>query len=154
MKKIFFIATVFFALLTLAKNSQAQVSIGVNVNIGSQPVWGPVGYDYVEYYYLPDIECYYYVPTRQFIYLSGGNWVFSYSLPPRYRAYDLYTSYKIVVNEPKAYLHFNRDRARYVSYRGNHSQVIIRNSDDPRYYVVRDHPKHDNGKHIGQRKHG
>jgi hypothetical protein len=156
MKKIF----VCLALLTCTavfKNAEAQVRFNVNINIGAQPVWGPVGYDYVEYYYLPDIECYYYVPTRQFIYLSGGNWVFSYSLPPRYRTYNLYTGYKVVVNEPKAYLHFNDHRAKYAVYRGNHSQVIIRNSEDPRYYVVKGHPKyngHDNGKHLGQKKHG
>ena len=141
------------------KNVDAQIRLNVNINIGSQPVWGPVGYDHVDYYYLPDIECYYYVPTRQFIYLSGGRWIFSYSLPPRYRTYDLYTGYKVVVNEPKPYLHFQTDRTRYGNYRGNHSQVIIRNSDDPKYYVVKGHPKfkensHDNGKHNGQKIHG
>jgi hypothetical protein len=44
--------------------------VRVNINIGSQPVWGPVGYDHVDYYYLPDIETYYYVPTRQFVYFN------------------------------------------------------------------------------------
>ena len=31
----------------------AQVKVGFSVNIGTQPEWGPVGYDHVEYYYLP-----------------------------------------------------------------------------------------------------
>jgi len=152
MKKIFFIATVLFALLTSAKNSQAQVSIGLNVNIGSQPVWGPVGYDYVDYYYLPDIDVYYYVPRHQYIYLSGGRWIFAASLPFRYRSYNLYSGYKVVINDPRPYLHADVYRVRYAPYRGRHDQVIIRNSNDPKYYVVKGHPKyngHDNGNHNG-----
>lgn len=43
--------------LLVASTTQAQVS--VNVNIGTPPVWGPVGYTNMEYYYLPDIEAYY-----------------------------------------------------------------------------------------------
>ena len=58
------------AALFVANKSTAQVS--VQVNIGDQPEWGPAGYAYAEYYYMPDIEAYYYVPRRQFVYLSGG----------------------------------------------------------------------------------
>ena len=158
MKKIFVCLALFIG-IAVFKNADAQVRLHVNVNIGSQPVWGPVGYDYAEYYYLPDVECYYYVPTRQFVYLSNGRWIFSYSLPVRYRNYDLYSGYKVVVNEPRAYLHFNSDRIKYERYRGNHSEGIIRNSNDPKYFVVKGHPKyfnrgHDNGRHNGQNKHG
>ncbi len=49
----------------ISRPAAAQISI--NVNIGSQPLWGPVGYDHVDYYYLPDIESYYSVPRQQFI---------------------------------------------------------------------------------------
>lgn len=141
MKKIIICAAIFFT-AAIFKNSDAQVRLNVNVNIGSQPVWGPVGYDYVDYYYLPDIEAYYYVPRHQFIYLSDGRWIFSSSLPVRYRNYDLYNGYKVVINEPNSYLHFTSDRLKYSRYRGNHQQVIIRNSNDPKYYVVRGHPKY------------
>jgi len=41
-----------FYMLSLAifcvKNTDAQVHVSVNVNIGSQPQWGPVGYDHVD----------------------------------------------------------------------------------------------------------
>ena len=133
----------------VVKNATAQVRFNLNVNIGSQPAWGPVGYDHVEYYYLPDVEAYYYVPRQQFVYMQGGRWVFSSSLPRRYRNYDLNSGYKVVVNEPNAYRHFDRDRAKYSSYRDRHDQPIIRNSNDPRYYVVKGHPKYrrDNGRH-------
>lgn len=58
----------------------------------------------MDYYYLPDIQAYYYVPQRQFIYQEGGRWVFAASLPDRCRSYDLYRGYKVVVNEPRPYL--------------------------------------------------
>jgi hypothetical protein len=102
---------------------------------------------------MPDIDVYYYVPRRQYVYLSGGRWIFAMSLPTRYRAYDLYTGYKVVINEPRPYLHADVYRVRYAPYRGKRNeQVIIRNSDDPKYYVVKGHPKyngHDNGNHNG-----
>jgi hypothetical protein len=116
----------------------------VNVNIGSQPVWGPVGYDHVDYYYLPDIETYYYVPTRQFVYFDNGRWIYSSSLPYRYRNYDLNRGYKVVVNERRPYMNFSLHRAEYSRYRNyGGRQMIIRNSNDPRYYVVKGHPRYD-----------
>ena len=141
MKKIILIATILFV---AAINMQAQVKVGVNINVGSQPVWGPVGYDYVDYYYLPDIDAYYYVPQRQFIYLSNGRWVFASSLPVAHRHYDLYSGYKVVINEPRPYLHANVFREKYAGYKGRRNeQVSLR---------------HDNGNHNGwykrEGKHG
>lgn len=134
MKKLILGATL---LLTLGAVQQAksQVGINVNINIGSQPNWGPVGYDYVEYYYLPDIEAYYYVPKHQFVHLNpAGKWVFSNGLPHAYRNYDLYTGYKVVLNMPTPYLYFNTHRIQYVGYRGYRgNQLIIKNSNDPKY---------------------
>jgi len=134
MKKIF-VCLAFFTCATMAfKNADAQIRFNLNVNVGSQPVWGPAGYDHVDYYYLPDIEAYYYVPRHQFIYLRNGRWVFSYNLPPRYRDYDLYSGYKVVINEPRPYIRFDQHRRMYMNYRGNHhSQVIIQNSNDRKY---------------------
>jgi hypothetical protein len=62
---------------------EAQIRLGISFNIGSQPVWGPVGYDYAQYYYMPDIDVYYNVSQRQYIYLQSGRWRFSSSLPYR-----------------------------------------------------------------------
>jgi hypothetical protein len=120
----------------------ASAQLRVNVNIGNQPSWGPVGYDHVDYYYLPDIETYYYVPTRQFVYLDHGRWIYSSSLPYRYRGYNLNRGYKVVVNQPRAYQYFPMHRAEYSRYR-NYSgrQMIIKNSKDPRY-IVKDHPRY------------
>ncbi len=117
MKKTF----LFFALFCLAFSSSngVKAQVSVNININSQPNWGPRGYDYVEYYYLPDIEAYYYVPRQQFVYISGGNWVFSAHLPARYRNYDLYRGYKVVVNEPRAYHHYHHHKVKYKKYKGH-----------------------------------
>ena len=143
MKKFFLILLVATGSI-ISKPATAQVS--VNVNIGSQPTWGPTGYDYVEYYYLPDIETYYYVPKHQFVYLSDGRWIYSTSLPSRYRSYNLYSGYKVVINEPRPYLNYSTHRVTYAKYKGNNGrQVIIRNSNEPKYYVVKGHPKYNGG---------
>lgn len=81
--------------LFFASPSQAQVS--VNLNIG--PAWGPVGYSNVDYYYLPDVEAYYDVPNSMFIYHDGRSWVRRTYLPSRYRNYDLYGGYKVVMRD-------------------------------------------------------
>jgi len=113
MKRIL-IAAAFFALCFMnAQNASAQVRVNVNINVGDQPKWRVAGYDYVEYYYLPDIETYYYVPSRQFIYLSNGNWIFSASLPARYRTYDLYSGHKVVINRTNAYHYHSSYKVKY-----------------------------------------
>lgn len=154
MKKLLLFAAILFSIGATNK-TEAQVGVNVNINIGSQPLWGPVGYDYVQYYYLPDIEAYYYVPRRQFVYLSGGNWIFSYGLPPMYRGYDLYSGYKVVINRPRAYVYHDTYKVKYKGYKGNRGQAIIRSSNDSRYYVVKGHPKYNGGgKGVGVKSKG
>jgi hypothetical protein len=136
------ILSILFAVAAIActTTSKAQVSVGININISDQPEWGPVGYDYAEYYYLPDIEAYYYVPRRQFVYLSGNRWVFSASLPSRYAYYDLYSGYKVVLTTPYAYKHFHSHKVKYVKYKNyKNKQGVIKY-------------KHDKGKHEGHYK--
>ena len=115
MKKILLAVTVCIFMAT-AQNATAQLRI--NINIGSQPAWGPAGYDYVEYYYLPEPDIYYYVPSSQFVYLSNGRWIFANSLPARYRSYNLYNTYKVVVNEPRPYLRHSVYQSRFARYKG------------------------------------
>ena len=117
MKKIILMMAV-VAFTVTAQQATAQLRVNVNLNIGAQPEWGPAGYDYVEYYYLPDMDVYYYVPQRQFVYFSSGRWVFGASLPVQYRSYNLYNSYKVVINEPRPYLRNDVYRVRYAKYKG------------------------------------
>ena len=140
MKKLFLAFTVAFLAFT-ATPSQAQLS--VNFNIGSQPLWGPVGYDRADYYYMPDIQTYYSVPKRQYVYLNNGRWLFSNSLPSKYSGYNLYNGYKVVLNSPRPYLMFNDHKAKYAKYKGYKShQKSIRYSNDSKYFIVKGHPKH------------
>ena len=106
--------------LILAGNLQAQVS--VNVNIGTPPLWGPVGYTEVRYYYLPDVEAYYDIQSSMFICFVEGDWVHRAHLPSRYKSYDLYGGYKVVMvdyhgNAPS--MNFNDHKTKYAKgYRG------------------------------------
>lgn len=110
----------------LIENADAQFRVGVSINIGDQPDWGPRGYDYAEYYYFPDIDMYYDIPHRQFIYFDNGVWEFSDGLPFYYRDFDLYHSYKVVINEPRPYLRDDFYKRQYYQFRGYHNQQVIR----------------------------
>lgn len=135
MKKI--ILAVIFGVASLSSiSTKAQVS--VNINIGSQPQWGPAGYDHVDYYYLPDMDVYYNVPAKQYVYLENGRWIKRSSLPSRYRGYNLYNSYKVVMNSPKPYLAHQTHVKEYSRYKNNNNkQVSIRDSKDSRYTDAR-----------------
>ena len=83
--------------LLLAGTTQAQIS--VHFNIGTPPAWGPEGYSDVRYYYLPDVQAYYDVESSMFIYYEGSRWIRRSYLPSRYRNYDLYNGYKVVMRD-------------------------------------------------------
>jgi hypothetical protein len=148
MKKIILCAAIIFS--TAAFNdTSAQVKVNVNLNVGSQPDWGPTGYDYVDYYYLPDIETYYHVPKKKFVHLNpAGKWVFSNGLPHAYSGYNLYNGYKVVINQPNAYKYHKAHKIKYAQYKGNGGQGIIKNSKEAKYK----RNGHDNGNHNGQNK--
>lgn len=147
MRYVFLMVAALFVSGTL----HAQLSIKLNFNVDSQPVWGPTGYDHVEYYYLPDIEVYYNVPQHTFFYFEGRRWIGRSHLPSRYRDYDFYNSYKVVVNEREPYRNHTMYRDQYSSYRGRHDQEPIRDSRDARYFVNKDHPEHN--KWVKQQRH-
>ncbi|RYZ99213.1 MAG: hypothetical protein EOP47_17410 [Sphingobacteriaceae bacterium] len=155
MKKLLITTAIALSLFTIQKAS-AQVSL--NINIGSQPAWGPVGYDHADYYYLPDIDSYYDVPARQYVVLENNVWVHRSTLPSQYRAYNPYKSYKVVVNEPNPWVRHTVIRNKYVTYKGRPSQVIIRDSRDAKYVKYKSHgtkvkiKKHDNGNGHSQGK--
>jgi len=134
----------FVLIITLFLVNISNAQIDVNFNVGFQPVWGPTGYDYVEYYYLPDIETYYYVPQHRYYYYNNGNWIHSTSLPSRYSKFDYYNSYKVVINEQEPWHNHKNYKKKYSSYKGRHDQSLIRDSRDSKYYVIEKHPEHNN----------
>ena len=119
--------------------ADAQISFSLGVNIGSQPDWGPVGYDHASYYYMPDVDAYYDVPNHQYIYFSSNRWVRASVLPSRYN-FNPYNSYKVVINERNPWERANVYRTKYATYKGKR-QVVIRDSREAKY---RNHWKSDN----------
>ncbi len=116
-------------------------NIGVNIN--DQPIWGPEGYDHAEYYYIPDIDSYYSVPEHQYIYRNGSAWTRSAAPPSTYSGFDVYRSYKVVINENNPYQNNQIHKAKYEMYKGKKDQPVIRDSRDPKYFIIKDHPEHD-----------
>ena len=67
------------------------------------------------------------------------------SLPSHY-SINLYNTYKVVVNEPKPYMQHYVYVTKYKKYKkGGPKQIVIRDSNDERYYKVKGHPKHGQG---------
>ena len=125
MKKLLLTTAMVMGAFLFMNETKAQVRFNVNVNIGGRPNWGLIGNYAGDYYYLPEIDTYYDIPHRQFIYFDGGDWNYANELPYAYRGYDLYHGYKVVVNEPRPYLHGNVYRDRYRSYYNTYRQPVI-----------------------------
>lgn len=109
-------------IIGMMMSSWAFGQVNVRININTQPDWGPSGYEYVEYYYLPDLEMYYCVPRRQYVYLSHGKWVYASALPSHCRGYNLYNGYKVVMYDKNPYVHFHQHKVKYAKYKHAHGK--------------------------------
>ena len=143
--------------IVLLASSAIHAQVSVNVNIGTPPAWGPVGYSNVDYDYLPDVEAYYDVRATQFIYFGGGKWVRSRYLPGPYRNYDLYNGYKVVLNDyhgSRPYGNFKNDKAKY--HKGYHGapQRTIGSRGNNNYKASKNNGNNDNRSNNGNRGNG
>lgn len=144
MKRLLLVAVIMT--MSIFGINEAKAQVNVNVNISSQPLWGPTGHDHVDYYYLPDIDIYYYVPSGQYIYFANGRWVWVYDLPLAYRDFDFYNAYKVVLNTPRPYLKHSQHVTQYKQYRNaSNKQVVIRDSREAKYAVVKGHANYKEG---------
>lgn len=112
--------------LMLAGSAKSQIS--VRLNLGSPPQWAPVEHADSHYYYLPDVEAYYDVQSSMFIYLDGRRWIQRSYLPYRYRNYDLYSGYKVPMNNYHGntpYANFNEYKIKYSKGRNRVEQRTI-----------------------------
>lgn len=127
------------------KAADAQVRVRLGVNFNTSPSYGRASY-----YYMPDINAYYYVPTHEYIYYDNYEWVQSRYLPEQYANYDVYHSYRVAVNERNPWVRNEYYQSRYGQYRERREQQYNRNNyyNNERY---RDHE--DNGRHNGWYKH-
>ena len=87
----------------------------------NSPTWGPSYYAGARYYYFPDIEAYYDLASRDFIFLNNGQWIFVQNLSPFYSNFDLHSSFIIIIN-----------RGVYQPWMHHHYY----NSHYPRYYYI------------------
>ncbi|MBP1617005.1 MAG: hypothetical protein H6Q14_832 [Bacteroidetes bacterium] len=123
MKKYLFIAVIVASLIPI---NRAVAQVHVNINISSQPEWGPSGHDYARYYYIPEINVYYDVTSGLYVYYSRNSWVKRHSLPPRYRHFDLYRAYKVIVNDRNPWNRhatYKRQYARYATMHGKQAPL-------------------------------
>lgn len=110
------------------------VSVNVNINLDRQPAWGPVGYDYAEFYYFPALNIYFDVNNALFYYLNDRKWVANYYLPVSYSRLDLYHMYKVVLNNSHHPWTLNRTHKRaYAHFHNDRSQTPISQAKDHRY---------------------
>jgi hypothetical protein len=159
--KLFITGLLLFAASTTQAQVDVDVNIGtpnVNVHVGTPrpapapapvPVWGPVGYDEVEYYYLPDIQTYYDIRLAQYIYFGNGKWIRSRYLPSHCRNYDLYHGYKVVLTDYHGhapYTYYNTHKVKY--YKGYKGKPQKSRGEYQVRYEDHDHDDHhDNGHH-------
>lgn len=82
------------------------------------PQWAPTYYQGVRYYYLPDIEAYYDLSAREFVYLSNGRWYDSQEFPSNYAGFDLDNCFAIAldVNVYQPWMHHQYYVSHYPRY--------------------------------------
>ena len=116
MKIIQIISALFILILFNLNASEVVAQNQEQMNI-APPSWAP-DYDSqnpAHYYYLPDIECYYDLWNREFVYLEDGNWLFSPTLPSIYAGFDLYNCFTVILNNSvhEPWMHFHYYVAHY-----------------------------------------
>jgi hypothetical protein len=111
----------------IAVSVQAQIeTTKTTTTTTTLPDWGVAGYDNARYYYIPDIETYYDVRGRNFVYMKDGTWVKTNELPAAYRDFDLYDSYKVVLTDDREpYADFDKYKVKYAKgYKGDPQKTV------------------------------
>jgi len=114
-------ATIVLCALFSVNTGKAQTSFALNVNIGRQAGLQAANYYESQYYYFPEIDLFYDIVNRRFVYFENNRWVYASELPYTYRGYDVSRGYKVMINEYKPYLHGNEYREKYREYFDNYN---------------------------------
>ena len=137
MKKLLFILG-FGLIIGMVHLNKAEAQVHVNINIDVHPAWGPSGYNYAEYYYIPEINIYYDVIRQLYIYPNGRRWISTMYLPVDYWYYDFYSLYKVVLNGIVRPWTYNRNHYHlYSGYCYNYHQMPIYYMREPHYRIAR-----------------
>ena len=153
MKKLIVLSVVVISSL-IYSSAKAQVRFSVNINIGNQPAWVNNN-SASDYYYMPDIECYYSVPERVYIFREGNSWRRSASLPPAYRNYDFRNKRMISIKgQDKPYMHHEQNRREYAQAGNRYQQAPANNRQDNRHDRFDNRKGNDNGRGHDNRRPG
>lgn len=113
--------------LFVAFSVQAQIETTKTTTVTTHlPDWGVSGMHNAKYYYIPDIETYYDIRSGNFVYMQDGSWVKTKELPTMYKDYDLYNSYKVVLDEDvEPYGNFDKMKVKYKKgYKGEPQKTV------------------------------
>lgn len=115
-------------LMLIAFGTQAQVGTTRTTTTSSTtlPDWGVADADSARYYYLPDIESYYDIRNRNFVYMKDGSWVKTNDLPANYSDYDLYSGYKVVLtDDAEPFSNYEKTKMKYAKgYKGDPQKTV------------------------------
>ena len=138
MKKLIIALSLGLTIAAFNINTANAQHVSVNINLDFQPAWGPSGYHYAAFYYFPDLNIYYDVNNGLFVYLNKRRWVSSIYLPQKYRKYDLYLMYKVVLNDIYTPWMYNKNHKRsYARFCNNRSQIAIYYMNDRHYHSAK-----------------
>jgi hypothetical protein len=112
--------------------SEAQVRVNVNLNIG-RPTWGLPGNQVGDWYYLPEIDTYYDIPRRQFVYFDRGQWIYANQLPYMYRDYNLARGHKVMINDARPFARADVYRRKYQKYYNTYRVPVTARRDNDRW---------------------
>lgn len=127
MRKIVLAISLALGMITLSDAASAKV----NVNKHHQPNWGPAGYNYASFYFLPEYNAYYNIITKRFHYKSGQRWVTAPQLPRQFGKVDLYRTYKVVINDATPYKMNDKHIRMYGTYANHRNQASWRDNNKP-----------------------
>lgn len=102
----------FFALYTFDVHAQ----VNINVNVNTLPEWAPAEYiPETRYYYMPELEVYYDIPSKMYIYYHKNGWVRNKRLPKHYHKHSLNRYHKVSLYDigPNPYAYHNSHRVKY-----------------------------------------
>ena len=137
MKKLIFVLGLGL-IIGIVNFNKAEAQVHVSINIDIQPAWGPSGYNYAEFYFIPEINVYYDVINHLYYYQNGRRWVSGMFLPMAYSYYDFYSLYKVVINGVRnPWRHHGNHVRLYSGYRYNYAQIPIFYVMEPRYHRAR-----------------
>jgi hypothetical protein len=105
------IAAVITCVFLFTGQTKAQTGTANNRNLSSR-----AGYTAGNYYYYPEIDTWYDIPNRRFVYFENGRWFYSDAISGKYRYYDIASAYKVQVTEKKPYQHADAYRQLYIAY--------------------------------------